>query len=154
MALRRDPLSVLWDTAAQTALARAYAARGAWVAVRVTDPSVRQREAALALGINPLGPDNPSTVARRGGLDARDRWRRAFVRAVHYHAGRPIEIQVGRKLPPRGVIPAGRPVRIRVRRGGSVAQRAVAKLPDSKRIFDDEGQPAGRWSDPTRRDWT
>jgi hypothetical protein len=152
-ALQRDPLSVAWDAAAQTVLARAYAAKGAWVAVRIADPSARQAEAALALGINPLGPDNRSTRRKTGGVNARDRWRRAFVRAVHYHSGRPLEIQVGRKLPARGVIPAGRPVRIRVRRGGAAAMRAVARKDEADRIWTDEGERGGLFSDVKLRDW-
>lgn len=153
MALARDPLSVWWDTAALTVLGRAVAARGQWVAVRIADPSPRQRAAALALGINPLGPDNPSAQGGRGGLNARDRWRRAFVRAVHYHAGRPVEIQVGRAMPARGVIPPGRPVRVRLRRGGSAAMCAVGRLPDAQRIWLDDGSTGGRFSDPSLRDW-
>ncbi len=149
----RDPLSEWWDTGAQIVLQRAVSARGQWVGVRIADPSQRQRDAALALGIAILGPDPVRKLGGRG-VNARDRWRRAFVRAVYYNSGRPIEIEVGVKLPARGVIPAGRPVRIRTRRGGQAAMNAVGRMADVRRIYDDEGKPAARWADPrVTRDW-
>ena len=161
MAAERDPVSVLWDRAAAQLLARARAARGGWAGTRIADPSPRQRAALLqAYGIDPDGPDRPSTARRRGGLNAKTRWARGFVRSVHWlndrrHGGPglALEIEVGAHRPPLGVIPAGRAVRVRVRRGGSVALRAVARKPDSARIWDDEGFPAGRFSDPALRDW-
>jgi hypothetical protein len=158
----RDPVSVLWDGAAGQLLGRARRARGQWAGTRIADPSPRQRAALLAsYGINPDGPDNASAQGgRRGGLNARTRWARGFVRAVYYvndtrHGGPglALEVEVGVHKPPLGVIPAGRAVRLRVRRGGSVAARAVARKPDSKRIFNGEGVPAGRFSDPALRDW-
>jgi len=154
-------VSVLWDAAAAALLGRARRARGQWAGTRIADPSPRQRAALLAAyGIDPDAGDRPSTATRRGGLNARTRWARGFVRAVYYandtrHGGPglALEVEVGAHKPALGVIPAGRAVRLRVRRGGSVALRAVARKPDSKRIWDDAGLPAGRFSDPALRDW-
>lgn len=158
MSAQPDPASLLWDSAAQIVLERAYAARGQWVGVRIADPSARQAAGLLALGITALGRDNPSAIGgRRGGLDARDRWRRAFVRALYRankaNGNRPIQVEVGRKLPRRGVVPPGRPVRVRLRRGGSVAMRAVDRKPDSGRIWVGDHEPGQRFSNPDLRDW-
>lgn len=161
MSLEPDPASLLWDTAAAELLRRAYAARGQWVGIPVADPSDRLRLRLLALGIDPLGPDAPSAIGgRRSGLNARDRWRRAFVRAL-YRAndgrrggpGRPIQVEVGVKLPRRGVIPPRRPVRVRVRPGGKAAMRAVDRKPDRQRIWVGDGGTGHRFSDPSLRDW-
>jgi hypothetical protein len=37
--------------------------------------------------------------------------------------------------------------------GGQAARRVVDRLPDSRRIYDDDGAPAGRFADPADRDW-
>lgn len=156
-----DPASVLWEAAAVSVLERVYAARGGWVGVRIADPSAGQRTALLAMGIDVLGPDAPSAIGGRGGgLDARDRWRRAFVRALYRvndsrrgGPGRPLQVEVGRRVPPRGVIPAGRPVRVRLRRGGQVAIRAVERKSDRDRIWVGDGGTGLRFSDPSLRDW-
>ena len=162
MPYERDPVSVLWDTAAARVLAETRALRGGWRGTRIADPTPRQRAALLqAYGIDPDGPDSPSSIGgRRGGLNARTRWARGFVRALAYandrrHGGPglALEIEVGAHKPALGVIPAGRAVRVRVRRGGQAALRAVQSKPDAGRIWDDDGQPAGRWSDPGLRDW-
>jgi hypothetical protein len=34
-----------------------------------------------------------------------------------------------------------------------VARAAARRLPDSKRIYTDQGGPGKRWSDPGLRDW-
>lgn len=154
-------MSVLWDTAAAQLLARARRARGGWAGTRIADPTPRQRAALqAAYGINPDGPDRPSTPGRRGGLNARTRWARGFVRSLYYVNGRrrggpglALEVEVGRHRAATARLPAGRAVRIRVRRGGQVAVRAVARKPDGARIWDDEGLPAGRHSDLALRDW-
>ena len=162
MPYERDPVSVLWDTAAARVLAETRALRGGWRGTRIADPTPRQRAALLGVyGIDPDGPDNPSSVGgRRGGLNARTRWARGFVRALNYandsrHGGPglALEIEVGAHKPALGVIPAGRAVRVRVRKSGDVALRAVQRKPDAARIWDDDGLPGGRWSDPDRRDW-
>lgn len=82
----RDPVSVPFDAAARRLLERAYASPRTWVAVWLPDPDVRQRTRFAQLGIvNLTGPDRPSAVGgRAGGLDARSRWARGFVRSLLY----------------------------------------------------------------------
>jgi hypothetical protein len=173
--VRRDPVSELFDRAARSLLARAYARPGVWIGTRLADPEPRHLELLAGMGINPAGPD-PVNRLPGTGINARDRWTRGFVRAVYYqhrwYSGRPgggfrrerrtvarsassIEIEIGRRVVPRGrVIPAGRSVRIRRRPGGDAAMRAVGRLPDTRRIYDGTGAPASRWADPTvTRDW-
>ena len=171
----RDPLSEWFDGAARNVLARAYARPGVWIGTRVTDPAPRHLERLAALGINPAGPDPVNRLPGRG-INAHDRWTRAFVRAVYYqhrwYSGRPgggfrrerrhqprsasaLEVEVGRRLVPRGeLIPAGRAVRVRRRPGGDGARAAVRRLPDSRRIYTDDGGQGSRWADPAvTRDW-
>ena len=160
MPAERDPVSVLWDRGAAQLLGRARRVRGAWASTRIADPTPRQRAALLAVyGIDPDSRDRPSTSTRRGGLNARTRWARGFVRAVYYandtrHGGPglALEIEVGAHKPALGVIPAGRAVRLRVRKGGQVAARAVARKPEDERIWDGK-IPAGRFSHLALRDW-
>jgi len=82
----RDPVSEPFDAAARRLLARAYASPGQWASVWLPDPDVRQRTRFAALGITDLtGPDRPSAIGgRAGGLDAKSRWARGFVRSVSY----------------------------------------------------------------------
>lgn len=151
MPYTRDPVSVMWDAAALTVLRRARAARGGWYGTRLADPGAGQR--AALLGLYGIDPDGPDTAA---GREARTRWARGFVRAVYYHSrgGRQaIQVEIGRRVPARGVIPAGRAVRVRTRTGGDVAKRAAARLPEDQRIYDASGSPGARWADPDRRDW-
>lgn len=173
MPYTRDPVSQWFDDGARRLLARAYAKPGEWVSTRVANPSPQQMVQLAALGISPFAPDRPSTASAKG-LDAHSRWCRAFIRALYYqhrwYSGRPgggwrgkkratprqtgaLEVRVGRMLPVRGVIPAGREVRVRLERGGQAARKAAERLPEARRIYDDEGAPGGRWSDPARRDW-
>lgn len=111
-------------------------------------------------------------------MDARTRWLRGMVRALYYQhkwysdgkggmrtAKRtaavppgPLEVEVGGWLGPRMqgasiVVPGGHAVRVRLRYGGKTARRAVEAMPDSERIWTDDGQPAGRFSLIERRDW-
>ena len=161
---KRDPVSIAFDSQAARLLERAYAQRGEWVSVRLVDPSVRQRTRFVRLGINVDGPD----PVPAGGLNARTRWARGMVRSLHYqhkHGRRSgaLEIEVGRHIPASpqfnparpqdGGLPPSRQFRVRIRRGGQVALRAVQRLPDSRRIYDDEGQPAGRHADWSWRDY-
>jgi len=178
MPLSRDPLSVVLDDGARAFLRRVYAARGAWVTTRLADPDERTRRWAAGLGIDPAGPDNASTVSG-SHVNYRSRWGRAFARAMYYqhkwygsaqHRGgpalrpaadkrmvpyaRPLELEIGRHVPARGAIPAGRLVRARLRPGGQTARNAVNRKPVSQRIYDNAGEPdGGRWSDVNRRDW-
>lgn len=169
MAYARDPVSVLFDQGARNLLSRAYERPGQWVGTRLADPGPRHLAHLARLGIDPGERDTAT-----GGA-AKSRWARGFVRACYYqhkwwsstspgqpwraerrtsprHAGA-LEVEVGRRVPVLGVIPAGRAVRIRMRPGGAAARSAVRKLPDSRRIYTDAGKAAGRWADPDRRDW-
>lgn len=156
MPYARDPVSLLWDRAAAHALAQAYAAKGGWYSTRVKDPTPVQVERFAALGIHVLGRDNAATRSGKR-MNARSRWCRGFVRALYYQNGltgkRPIEVELGAHKPELGVIPAGRAIRVRVRRGGSAAQAAVRKKAEADRIYDNDGAAAGRWADPAGRDW-
>jgi len=177
-AWERDPLSVALDPGARRFLARVYAARGGWVQTRLADPDPSVRAWALSRGIDPGGPDNASTISGTHA-NMRSRWGRAFARSAYYQHrwygpprgrgktgvrastdrrgvpyGRPLELEVGRHVPARGIIPAGRLVRARLRPGGQAARRAVQRKPLSARVYDDAGErTGGRWSDPARRDW-
>src|SRR5215472_1588612 len=167
----RDPLSVPFDRGARRLLERAYARPGVWIATRVADPDLRLRTRLMVAGFNPSGPDPVNSLPGKG-VNARDRWTRAFIRALYYqhrqYSGKPgggwrkrasprsassLEVEVGRRVPVRGIIPAGRAVRIRIRRGGKTALHAVQRLPDAQRIYDDDGRAADRWADPALRDW-
>jgi len=82
----RDPVSETFDAAAAKLLARAHAAPGVWVQVWLPDPTIRQRTRWLTMGINVDQADNGGSATGRGsgGVDARTRWGRAFVRALYY----------------------------------------------------------------------
>jgi hypothetical protein len=161
---RRDPVSEYLDADARRLLARAYAHPGEWQATRLANPSLRARTHALEAGVatDLLGPDN--TPAGGKGINARSRWMRGFIRSLYYqhrnysragsdqswerrtsprNAGA-LQVQVGRAMPARGIIPAGRAIRIRLATGGQQKARAVRRLPDSHRIYDDSGRPAAR----------
>lgn len=171
----RDPASVLLDTAAQRLLMRAYARPGQWVGTRLAVPDRRTERYLAAQGIQWAARDQPSAKSRTGGLNARTRWARAFVRAIYFqhnwysgggragfraerrreerHSGA-IKIEVGRAIGAGDGRPAGRAVRIKFfPRGGQVAAAAAARLPDSDRIFTDSGEQTSRSSDPALRDW-
>jgi hypothetical protein len=75
----RDPVSVLFDGAAQRLLSRAYARQGSWVAGRIPDPRDSHRSYLAGLGIDPDERDRVGVT-----LDARTRWARGFVRALEY----------------------------------------------------------------------
>lgn len=161
-----DPVSVEFEDRAARLLARVYAANGGWVVTRLADPPRSLAARWRAEGIDVTGPDD-----QKGG-EMRTRWARGFTRAVyrlhrwHYRerthslgprrttpSPKPIEVEVGRHLPAVGVIPPGRNIRVRMLTGGQVSRRAVRRLPDSDRIYNDAGQPAGRWHEPSSRDW-
>jgi hypothetical protein len=168
----RDPVSTLFDDAARSLLARAYAAPGRWVSTRLAGPEARHVAWASGRGINLLAPDRPSAAGGRG-LNARSRWARGFVRAVFYqhkfwsdgtggwrerkrmtarHSGA-VEVSVGRWRIRTGRIPAGREVRVRYHPGARAANQAARAEPPRDRIYDNQGEPGARWSDPQRRDW-
>jgi hypothetical protein len=179
----RDPVSVLFDGAARSLLRRAYASPGTWVRTRVADPGKRAQAFAAERGIVVTGPDNPSVRGGKGldcrtrwvrGFvralyyqhkwfsDTRGRPFRTQRRPVARSASA-LRIEVGRHVPAspqfdpdhpgRGGFPPGRAVRVKLDSGGKAKDRAVRRLPDSARIWTDAGQPAGRFSDPSLRDW-
>ena len=156
MPYQRDPVSVPWDRGAAALLDRAYRARGKWVATRIRDPRPGEVARFASMGIDVNGRDNAATLSGKHA-NYKTRWGRGFARALYransMNGNRPVELEIGVHKPATGVIPAGRAVRARLRRGGSVAKRAVQRKADDDRIFDDEGFPAGRWSDPEGRDW-
>jgi hypothetical protein len=162
----RDPLSELLDEGARDFLTRVYAARGQWVTTRLADPNPAvDRFARDLLGIDPEGPDD-ARVRTGKPNPMRSRWARAFARAVYHqhkwYGGvrglrsvrrmepyrRALEIEAGRRMPARGIVPAGRIMRARLRPGGKKAISAVVRKPDSQRIYDDhyqQGAKASLW---------
>ena len=174
MAHARDPVSQLLDRGARRLLVMAYEQRaGTWVMSRLADPSDAHLRWGMSAGLEPLmGRDRAVTVSGRQA-NAHTRWGRGFVRALYFNhrwfgdkparsmrAERrtvpyslPLEVEWGRRLPALGVIPAGRAVRIRIAAGGATKLRVVKALPDSDRIFLDDGSTGDRWADPSRRDW-
>jgi hypothetical protein len=166
---RRDPLSEGFDAGARRLLERAYsAAPGTWTGTLVADPSPLHRVEARRLGID-LDAADPAKQAVGTRLN---RWAAAFERALYYQhrwyftAGRlsgqkrttaavtrALQVEWGRRKPALGVIPAGRPVRVRLRPGGQAALRAVGKMDDDDRIYLADGDPGGKWGDPDARDW-
>lgn len=171
-----DPLRDKFIRGARALLDRGYANPGSTQGTRLKDPDAKALRWCLARGINPRGPDNSSAIAR-GGLNARDRWMRAFIRCLYEqhlwwaadhetggqwrddrrlvpYRGRALIVAVGRRVPAVGVIPAGRAVSVTVTRAGrSAAFSAVQRKREDDRIYDNRGDPAGRWSDPELRDW-
>jgi hypothetical protein len=162
MAYERDPVSVLFDTGARVLLRRAYARPGVYVGTRIVFPSARQVAHFGGQGINVLGRDQWG----------RPRWAAAFVRACHhqhkwhYAQGRfqeerrmtpnnspPISVEIGRRVPVLGVIPAGQSVRVIAHADGQDPGKVVRRLPDSKRIVGDDGEKGGRYANPEERDW-
>ena len=163
-ARQRDPVAESMDKAARQLLSRVYRARGGWAATRLADPSAAQLAWWLAHGINVLARDSVPP----GGMRARSRWGRAFVRALWYqhqwYSGDPdtggwraqrratrrrpgIEIEISRHRQVLGVIPAGRPVRVRLADPAAAAKR---KRDEDEWAWADGGP---RWADPEDRDW-
>lgn len=154
-----DPLRDQFTTGARRLLDRAYRNPGTWQGVTLVNPSPRALAYALSLGIDPFGPDNASTVSRRGGLDARSRWARAFVRCLYdqhkfwagrggtwlderrmvaWFSGRPLTVEVGRAVAggrqAGTLLQPGRAVRIMYRpgsqAGGARGQAAARRYAD------------------------
>jgi hypothetical protein len=141
------------DTAARKLLTRVYKADGGWAATRLADPSPRQLAHWLSQGVNVLGKD----PVPPGGFRAYNHWARSYTRALWYQhkwfSGDPdtggwrserrtsmrwpgIEVEFGRHRPALGVIPAGRPVRVRL-----ADKRAARKRdrPESQWAWADNG---------------
>lgn len=167
----RDPVSVLFDRGAAELLAQARRkGRKAWVGTRLGDPGPQTRLWLASMGVDWRGPDNPAVPNPNGGLDCKDRWTRAFVRALYYQHTRyskpaggrrlvgqradALQVDIGRRLPPLGIFPSGRAVRIRLLQGGRAAYQAAAKRSEDDRIFGPDGEPTGgRAQDLRLRDY-
>lgn len=168
MPYTRDPVSEQFDTAAAKLLRAAYKNKGKWVGTYLKNPTPQWQVWAARNGIRLLGKDTAA------GGKAKTRWARAFVRAIyylhqwHYYETRglvlderrttknhstAIEYQVGSvRITPAGKV-VGRYVRVRALPGGTTAQRAVERKPDSQRIFESGGGLGERWADQDKRDW-
>jgi hypothetical protein len=168
MAFQRDPVSEQFDQAAARLLRRADAARGQWRGTYVANPSAEWLAWGARNGVRLLGKD-----PQPGGL-ARTRWVRGFIRSVYYlhknfyYEGKGLDLADRRVSPggarslqfsagsvriaPGGLV-TGRLVRVRLLPSEGPFSAAVQRLPESARIYDDTGAPAGRWADPALRDW-
>jgi hypothetical protein len=160
MPSRRDPVSELMDKGAAKLLERAYARPGVWVGTRLASPSPRHVRWAAAIGIDLRGRDTAP------GGQAKDRWTRAFIRAVYYQhkwfyregqglgTGKRVAANQSKALQYEAGVVAGpgRAVRIRIMQGGGAAQKAAEAMPRSKKIFVN-GEVGPRWSDPSLRDY-
>jgi hypothetical protein len=169
---QRDPVSVLFDAAARAHLAAAYAEPGRWIARPLLPPTGEHRLWALGLGIN-LDAADPAKAAVGTSMN---RWDAAFQRAVYWlhrwywdggqgfrderrnqpAPARAVQVSVAARarrfqLGPRSFY--ARPARVRVLTGGRRALAHVQQLADAARIYDDAGEPAGKWGDPATRDW-
>jgi len=151
---------VAFQPVAQRLLQRAYQSRGTWVSVRLAEPSHRQIARWRDEGIDVTAPDPVP------GQLARTRWARGLVRALYREQrGRSgaLRVEVGRRMPGsrsydpanpgEGGLPPARTFRLQIALGGVVARRAVTRLPYSRRIYTDQGDPAGAHNDSTGRDW-
>jgi len=164
-----DPMSIPFEAPARQLLARAYARPGRFVTTPVwANPGPQAQAYAAAHGVTGdlLGPDPVHDGS--GGLNCRTRWARAFIRAVyreHKH-GRgygAIHPEVGRYIPASpqydpdnpsaGGFPPGRAIRIMYQPSNAKAREYMARQPDSAKAFDPNGYKAGRYSDPSKRDW-
>ena len=164
--VKRDPVSEQFDAAAARLLRRAYKTPGAWVGTYVRNPGPAWIVWGARHRISLLGPDTAP-----GGA-ARTRWCRAFIRSCyylhkhHYWPGRglvlhdqrastwpaPLQYRVGRvRIKPGGVV-VGRLVQVRLA-PPDTARAAAGRLPGSRRIYESDGTPGGRWADPAGRDW-
>ena len=159
----RDPISEWFDRGARDFMTRVYARPGQWVGTRVAAPSPQEIATAMVrLGINVRGRDHLG----------RPRWVAGFVRACYYqhkwhrtgnawhdekrltaNQGRGIQYEIGHWMPQRGIVPPGYAIRFRSKPGGAAAQKAARKMPDSKRIFLEDGELGPKWADPSLRDW-
>lgn len=151
MTYTRDPVSVHFDEAARHQLSRARAASG-WITTRLADPTPRQiRRWQMSDRIDVTAADPV-----RRGLNARTRWGRAFVRSLYAQLREtdgPLRVEIGRRVPELGVLPAGRQVRIRLDSGARAALAAVRRLPGSQRIYLEDGSEGGAHADNDDRDW-
>lgn len=144
-----DPVSELWERAADAILRRVYEQRtGRWYATRIRNPRPEHVTYFLRMwDIDVTGPDNAGTISGKRN-NYRTRWNRAFVRAIYRRnlpknggKGSALQIQVGSPKVAAPGLPAGWAVRIRKRPKGTVPRREV------DRIWTDSGERGGRFSD-------
>ena len=171
--MTRDPVSLLFDSPARRLLDKAYASPHTWVQVWLPDPTIRQRTRFVGVVRGDLlGPD---PLPKGGGLDAKSRWARGFVRALYYQhrnyspargssvwARRRsprntygLRVEVGRHVPgspqfdpahpDRGGFPPRRRVRVMMAAGGKAKDAAVARLAYKDRAWVGDHQPGGRY---------
>ena len=165
-------MSELFDAGARAHLQAAYDSRGRWVARPLLPPTAEHRLWALGMGIN-LDGDDP---AKRAVGTIMNRWDAAFQRACYWvhrwywdggggfqddrrlqpAPARSIQVAVSARarrftIGPRSFY--ARAARVVVHPGGRRALAYVQALDDARRIYDDSGEPAGKWGDPETRDW-
>ena len=174
----RDPVSVAFDAAARKLLDKAYAAPGEWAVVWLPDPSIRQRTRWAGTVRGDLtGPD---PLPAGGGIDAKSRWARGFIRALYYQhrnysgtgpgswraerrrspRGAPLRVEVGRHVaaspqfdpqhPEHGGFPPRRRVRAQLAKGGKKQDAAVVRLAAKDRIWVGDKELGGRWAGGAR----
>lgn len=164
MPRRRDPLSEWFDSAAARLVARAYANRGQWTGVYLSQPSVRQRAAAAMIG--------------EWDLFERDRWGevrwvRAYKRSVFWnhkqygyagefrlgqprasdHSGTSLEWQTGQLVMKSGWPSRRWAIRVCVHPGGWAATEAARSIPASKRWVDASGHATDLRSTAADDNW-
>lgn len=165
-------MSELFDAGARAHLQAAYARPGEWVSRPLLPPTAEHRLWALGMGINLDGAD----PAKRAVGTVMNRWDAGFERAVYWlhrwwwdggrgfreerrlqpAPARSVQVSITRQarrftIGPRSFYARG--ARIRVYAGGARALAHVRQLPGASRIYDDRGNPAGKWGDPADRDW-
>lgn len=161
---KRDPLSQWFDSAAARLVARAYASRGQWTGIYLSQPSIGQRAAAAAIGEFDLyGRDRWGEV----------RWVRAFKRSVFWahkqygyagefrlgqprasdHPGTSLEWQTGQLVMKSGWPSRRWAIRVRVHPAGAAATEAARAIPASRRWVDSAGHATSRRSDASDDNW-
>lgn len=161
---KRDPLSTWFDSAAARLVARAYASRGEWTGIYLSQPSIRQRAAAASIGEFDLGGRD-----RWGEI----RWVRAFKRSVFWnhkqygyagefrlgqprasdHPGTSLEWQTGQLVMKSGWPSRRWAIRVRIHPAGWAAHEAAQAIPASKRWVDSSGRATSRRSDASDDNW-
>lgn len=164
-------MSELFDAAAKAHLEAAYQGEG-WVSRPLLPPTAEHRLWALGMGINLDGAD----PAKAAVGTVMNRWDAAFERACYWlhrwfwdggrgflgerrmqpAPARSIQVNISTRarrfqIGPRSFY--ARPARVRVYASGGRALAHVKQLSDDQRIYDDAGDPAGKWGDPETRDW-
>lgn len=161
-------MSEQFDAAAARLLQRAHMRHGDWTGTYVANPSPQWMAWGARHGVNLLGRDDA------GSGSARTMWCRSFVRSLYYvhrnfyYAGKGVDL-ADKRVSPRGpgslrfevgtvrIAPGGkimgRAVRVRLQAGGQAADRAVLAMPQSRRIYLDDGAKGPRFAEPSARWW-